>query len=239
MGFIQKLNGPWHERALWIYLAIVVLHWIEHLFQAAQIWILEMPRPEALGALGYVFPWLVKSEVMHFGYALIMFTGLVLLLPGFRGASHGWWLASTIIQGWHLIEHSTLQIQAIVGTNLFGSPVPTSFLQPFGPPPGTAPRLQPDRLRPDDRGDVVARRPSRTLSTIELRRPTGRASQAGLASVDLRPAGRRDRRRLGTEPRQRLRVAGPADPVSAVDHEERDPIDPVLASLDHVDAHRV
>ena len=63
LGFIQKLNGPWHERALWIYLAIVVLHWIEHLFQAAQIWILEMPRPEALGALGYVFPWLVKSEV--------------------------------------------------------------------------------------------------------------------------------------------------------------------------------
>ena len=39
LGFIQKLNGPWHERALWIYLAIVVLHWIEHLFQAAQIWI--------------------------------------------------------------------------------------------------------------------------------------------------------------------------------------------------------
>ena len=89
LGFIQKLNGPWHERALWIYLAIVVFHWIEHLFQAAQIWILEMPRPEALGALGYVFPWLVKSEVMHFGYALIMFTGLVLLLPGFRGASRG------------------------------------------------------------------------------------------------------------------------------------------------------
>jgi hypothetical protein len=135
MGFLQKLNGPWHERALWIYLAIVVLHWIEHLFQAAQIWIVEMPRPEALGALGFVFPWLVKSEVMHFGYALIMFTGLVLLLPGFRGAARGWWLASTIIQGWHLVEHSTLQIQAIVGTNLFGSPVPTSFLQPFIPRP--------------------------------------------------------------------------------------------------------
>jgi hypothetical protein len=135
MSIIQKLNGPWHERALWIYLAIVVLHWIEHLFQAAQIWILEMPRPEALGALGFVFPWLVRSEVMHFGYALIMFTGLVLLLPGFRGAARGWWLASTIIQGWHLIEHSTLQIQAIVGTNLFGSPVPTSFLQPIIPRP--------------------------------------------------------------------------------------------------------
>ena len=69
-GFIEKLNGPWHERALWIYLAIVIIHWVEHLFQAAQIWILGMPRPEALGALGYVFPWLVKSEVMHFTYAV-------------------------------------------------------------------------------------------------------------------------------------------------------------------------
>jgi hypothetical protein len=72
---------------------------------------------------------------MHFGYALIMFTGLLLLLPGFKGAARGWWMASTIIQGWHLVEHSTLQIQAIVGQNLFGSPVPTSFLQPFVPRP--------------------------------------------------------------------------------------------------------
>ncbi len=135
LTFMQKLNGPWHERALWVYLGIVILHWIEHLFQAAQIWILEMPRPEALGALGYVFPWLVKSEAMHFGYALIMFVGLVLLLPGFHGTARNWWLASTIIQGWHLVEHTTLQAQAIVGTNLFGSPVPTSFLQPFIPRP--------------------------------------------------------------------------------------------------------
>ena len=134
-GFVQKLNGRWHERALWVYLGIVILHWIEHLFQAAQIWILEMPRPDALGALGYLFPFLVTSEVMHFTYALVMFAGLVLLLPGFRGASRNWWIASTIIQGWHLVEHTTLQIQAVVGSNLFGSPVPTSFLQPFIPRP--------------------------------------------------------------------------------------------------------
>jgi hypothetical protein len=42
-GFLEKLNGQWHERALWIYLSIVVIHWVEHLFQAAQIWILGMP----------------------------------------------------------------------------------------------------------------------------------------------------------------------------------------------------
>lgn len=134
-GIVDRLNGPWHARALWAYLGIVVLHWVEHLVQAAQIWILGMPRPEALGAIGYVFPWLVKSEVMHFTYALAMLVGLVLLRPGFRGAARGWWTASLLIQGWHLAEHTTLQIQAIVGQNLFGSPVPTSFLQVFVPRP--------------------------------------------------------------------------------------------------------
>jgi hypothetical protein len=134
-GFLERVNGPWHERALWIYLGVVILHWVEHLVQAAQIWILGMPRPEALGALGYVFPWLVKSEVMHFTYAVVMFGGLILLRPGFRGAARGWWTASLVIQGWHLVEHSTLQLQAIAGQNLFGSPVPTSFLQVVVPRP--------------------------------------------------------------------------------------------------------
>jgi hypothetical protein len=134
-GFLEKLNGPWHERALWIYLVVVVIHWIEHLFQAAQIWILNMPRPQALGALGYVFPWLVQSEVMHFGYALFMFVGLVLLRPGFRGTAKLLWTVSLGIQGWHLIEHSLLQLQAITGQNLFGSPVPISIVQQFVPRP--------------------------------------------------------------------------------------------------------
>ena len=133
--FLEKLNGPWHERALWVYITIVILHWVEHLFQAAQIWILGMPRPAALGALGYVFPWLVKSEVMHFTYALVMVIGLVLLRPGFRGAAKTWWTASTLLQGWHLVEHSLLQLQAITGQNLFGSPVPTSIVQQWVPRP--------------------------------------------------------------------------------------------------------
>ena len=134
-GFIGKLNGRWHERALWFYLAIVILHWTEHLFQAAQIWILGMPRPAALGALGYVFPWLVKSEVMHFTYAVLMLVGLVLLRPGFRGSAKTWWTVSLAIQAWHLVEHSLLQLQAIAGQNLFGSPVPTSIVQQWVPRP--------------------------------------------------------------------------------------------------------
>lgn len=134
-GLIERLNGPLHERALWVYLAIVILHWVEHLFQAAQIWILGMPRPEALGALGYVFPWLVKSEVMHWTYAVLMLAGLFLLRPGFHGRARTWWTISLVIQAWHLFEHSLLQGQALLGQNLFGSPVPTSIFQQFIPRP--------------------------------------------------------------------------------------------------------
>jgi hypothetical protein len=134
-GFMEKLNGRWHERALWIYLVIVIVHWVEHLFQAAQIWVLNMPRPEALGALGYVFPWLVRSEVMHWTYAVLMLIGLVLLRPGFHGSAKTWWTVSLAIQAWHLVEHTLLQVQAVAGQNLFGSPVPTSIVQQWVPRP--------------------------------------------------------------------------------------------------------
>ncbi len=134
-GFIRKLNGTWHEKALWIYLAIVVLHWVEHLAQAYQIWILGMPRKESLGALGYVWPAIVKNETMHWTYAFLMIVGLFLLLPGFAGASRKWWMASLVIQTWHFIEHSALFIQASVGSNLFGSEVPISFVQVWFPRP--------------------------------------------------------------------------------------------------------
>ena len=46
-----------------------------------------------------------------------------------------WWTVSLVIQGWHLVEHSLLQGQALLGQNLFGSPVPTSILQQFVPRP--------------------------------------------------------------------------------------------------------
>lgn len=134
-GLLEKLNGPWHRRALWTYLAVVILHWLEHLFQAAQIWILGMPRPESLGALGHAIPWLVESEVLHFSYAVFMLAGLVALRPGFHGTARTWWTASLVIQAWHLVEHSLLQGQALVGHNLFGAAVPTSIVQLFIPRP--------------------------------------------------------------------------------------------------------
>ena len=62
-----------------------------------------------------------------------MLTGLIALRPGFHGESRKWWNLSLALQGWHFIEHGVLLAQVIIGTNLFGSPVPSSLLQPFVP----------------------------------------------------------------------------------------------------------
>lgn len=126
---IEKLNVGWHERALQIFLAIVLAHWAEHLVQAYQIWGLGWPIPESRGVLGYWFPWMVSSELLHYGYALVMLIGLWILRTGFTGRAYTWWMVSFWIQFWHHIEHGLLQGQAIVGENLANSPVPVSILQ--------------------------------------------------------------------------------------------------------------
>lgn len=130
MTFVEWVNGPWHERALQIYMAIVLAHWAEHLLQALQIYALGWPVPQARGALGHFFPWLVSSELLHYGYALVMLAGLWLLRSGFTGAhDRRWWTVALVIQFFHHFEHLLLQAQAVLGQSFFGSPVPTSLVQ--------------------------------------------------------------------------------------------------------------
>src|SRR5579864_1168023 len=128
-SFIEKLNTSWHKPALLTFGFIVISHWGEHLFQAYQIYVMHWPRPKALGMLGLFYPWLVQSETLHYGYALIMLIGLWVLRKGFTGVSHTWWMVAFWIQFWHHIEHGVLQYQAITGHYWFHSPVPTSFAQ--------------------------------------------------------------------------------------------------------------
>jgi hypothetical protein len=85
--------------------------------------------PEARGVLGLWYPWLIKSEVLHYGYAIVMLIGIWLLRPGFVGTSRLWWNVALGIQFWHHIEHALLQGQALTHHNLFNSPVPTSIAQ--------------------------------------------------------------------------------------------------------------
>ena len=132
-SFWDRINGTWHEKALWAFMVVVIAHWAEHIIQGVQIWLFDMERADALGGLGYFAPWLVSSEALHFGFAIVMLTGLIALRPGFHGESRKWWNLSLALQGWHFIEHGVLLAQVIIGTNLFGSPVPSSLLQPFVP----------------------------------------------------------------------------------------------------------
>lgn len=71
-GLISTLNTRHHKAALGVYLAVVVAHWAEHIAQAVQVYVLGWPLKEARGVLGVPFPWLVSSEWMHYGYALLM-----------------------------------------------------------------------------------------------------------------------------------------------------------------------
>lgn len=112
-----------------LYMVIVLAHWAEHLVQAFQVYVLNWPLPEARGVLGIPFPWLVSSELLHYSYAFFMLLGLWLLRPGFTGKDRWWWNLSLCIQFWHHFEHLLLQVQALVGHNLFNSPVPMSIIQ--------------------------------------------------------------------------------------------------------------
>jgi hypothetical protein len=134
LTFLQRLNGPRHEVALRAFIAIVLAHWAEHLLQAYQIYVLGWPVPEARGAVGYFFPALISSEVLHYGYALVMLAGLWMLRPGFVGMTdRKWWTIALAIQFFHHFEHLLLQMQALTGHNLFGRPVPTSLVQLWVP----------------------------------------------------------------------------------------------------------
>ena len=133
----RRLNNEWHKPALQLFMLVVLGHWGEHLVQAFQIYALGWPVPEARGILGQFYPWLIKSESLHYGYALVMLVGIWTLRTGFTGRSSTWWTVAFWIQFWHHIEHFLLITQATLGRNLFGSPVPVSvfsWVGCWGPP---------------------------------------------------------------------------------------------------------
>ncbi|ONI90349.1 hypothetical protein ALI144C_03110 [Actinosynnema sp. ALI-1.44] len=128
-GLLSRLNTSGHRMALALFTFVVLAHWAEHLVQAFQIYALDWPRPQAGGVLGLWIPWLVTSEWLHYGYAIVMLIGLVLLRKGFTGRARTWWNIAMWIQVWHHFEHLLLLLQAITKSNLLGMPVPTSIAQ--------------------------------------------------------------------------------------------------------------
>jgi hypothetical protein len=129
LGAGGLLNTKYHKAALYVFGFVVIAHWTEHLVQAWQIWVLDWPRPKAGGVLGLVFPWLVTSEWLHYGFAIFMLVGFVMLRHGFTGRARTWWNAAMWIQVWHHFEHLLLLLQAMTGMHLLGKPQVTSIAQ--------------------------------------------------------------------------------------------------------------
>jgi hypothetical protein len=133
-SLMERLNGSQHEVALRLFMVIVLAHWGEHLLQGFQIYGLGWPVPEAGGLVGYFFPWVIRSETLHYGYAVVMLIGLWTLRPGFTGLlDRRWWTIALAIQFFHHIEHLLLITQATTGHYLGGRPVPTSLVQMWVP----------------------------------------------------------------------------------------------------------
>ena len=129
----SNLNTHWHKTALWTFMVIVIAHWGEHLFQAYQVYVLHWPRAHSMGMLGMVWPWMITTEWLHYGYALIMLFALWVLRRGFVGRAYMWWMIAFWIQFWHHFEHALLLYQAQTHHFLFGGGVPTSVIQIFFP----------------------------------------------------------------------------------------------------------
>jgi hypothetical protein len=132
-GALEWLNGRHHRAALNAFMVVVIAHWAEHLVQAYQIWVMGRPRPQARGVLGQFYPWLVTSEWLHYGFAIVMLVFLFVLRPGFTGRARTWWTVALVIQFWHHIEHLLLLIQAQSHVFFFGGTVPTSVAQTVFP----------------------------------------------------------------------------------------------------------
>jgi hypothetical protein len=130
---MERLNGTHHELALRLFMIVVLAHWGEHLLQGFQIYGLGWPVPDARGLIGYFFPWVIESETLHYGYALVMLIGLWTLRGGFSGVDRRWWTIALAIQFFHHIEHLLLIVQATTGHYLGGRPVPTSLVQLWVP----------------------------------------------------------------------------------------------------------
>ncbi|MEO8580663.1 MAG: hypothetical protein ABI469_10480 [Gemmatimonadales bacterium] len=128
-GFVDSLNTRWHKVALQGFLVIVLYHWAEHIVQAYQFFVLDWSRPMSMGILGMYYPWLMKTEALHYGFALVMLIGLWVTRKGFTGTAYKWWMASFWIQFFHHFEHLILFYQANTHHYWFGGTVPTSIGQ--------------------------------------------------------------------------------------------------------------
>ena len=88
-----------------LYLSIVVIHFIEHLAQMFELYVLGYTRAESLGLIGLAFPLLVRSEWLHYWFAVFTLYGLL---------KYKFSPTAIYLQTSHLIEHTILLTQYLL-----------------------------------------------------------------------------------------------------------------------------
>src|SRR4051794_37880587 len=109
----ERVNTRWHERSLQVFMLVALGHWSEHPSQAYQIWGLGWPPDHARGVPSLWYPWLIKSEVIHYTYAVVTLFVIWLRRPRFTALPLVWRLVALVIQLWHHTEHALLQGQVL------------------------------------------------------------------------------------------------------------------------------
>ncbi|AIE73033.1 MULTISPECIES: hypothetical protein [unclassified Synechocystis] len=89
------------NKIIFAFIIICLIHFAEHIFQLSQLYLLGWERPDCLGLLGVYFPELMRSQWLHFLYAVIMEIGLYVFLSLFG-------LTALMLQTLHLGEHTIL-----------------------------------------------------------------------------------------------------------------------------------
>lgn len=87
---------------------ILIAHTLEHLAQVIQLYGLHWPRTQSMGILGLWLPFLIRTEALHLGYALLMLAGLAYW--GYRKTFN--------YQLFHTFEHCLLFAQFVLGVPL-------------------------------------------------------------------------------------------------------------------------
>ncbi|WP_107670509.1 hypothetical protein [Cyanothece sp. BG0011] len=99
-----------------------------------QLWLFHWERPDCLGLLGLLNPWLMRSEWLHYGYALLMLIGLWVFQSKMttKKASF-WWSLALWFQFYHHFEHAILLSQELLKVNFLNSSTPISIGQIWFP----------------------------------------------------------------------------------------------------------
>lgn len=121
-----------HGKLLISFLVLCAAHLCEHAAQAVQVYGLGWELHQSRGILGHLYPWLVHSEILHWGYAAVMLAGLWHFRNHWSGAARSAWRVAAWVQTWHFFEHCLLFYQAVVGENFFNAPQPISMIQLLG-----------------------------------------------------------------------------------------------------------